>query len=148
MKLELEVGKKYKNRKGNIIKITGTTRSDIFCFAGEELRIDNFKVNGTWMQDGYYWSDREESPYDLIEEIVKDTEDSKVNSPKHYNQGSIECIAYILDHKLNFLEGNVVKYVTRWRHKDGIKDLEKAKWYLNKLIDEEQKKVSNCGCNN
>ena len=35
---------------------------------------------------------------------------------------------------MSFLEGNVVKYVTRYRMKNGLEDLEKAKWYLERLI--------------
>lgn len=42
---------------------------------------------------------------------------------------------YIIANDLDFFEGNIIKYVTRWRKKDGIQDLEKAQHYLNKLID-------------
>ena len=42
---------------------------------------------------------------------------------------------YSHDHSLDFFEGNIVKYVTRWRHKNGIQDLLKAKQYLDKLIE-------------
>jgi hypothetical protein len=44
---------------------------------------------------------------------------------------------YAYSHNLDFFEGNVVKYVTRWRHKNGVQDLYKAKEYLDKLIDME-----------
>ena len=56
-------------------------------------------------------------------------------NPSHYRQGRIECIDYITDKELSFLEGNVVKYVTRWRHKNGLEDLKKAQWYMNKLVE-------------
>ena len=56
-------------------------------------------------------------------------------NPDYYTQGSIECIDYIISKKLNFLEGNVVKYITRNKHKGGIEDLKKAQWYLNRLIE-------------
>ena len=42
---------------------------------------------------------------------------------------------YAKSHNLDFFEGNVIKYVTRWRHKNGIEDLLKAKQYLDKLIE-------------
>lgn len=58
----------------------------------------------------------------------------KINHPAHYNQGAIEPIDYIEANELNFCEGNVVKYVTRYRHKNGVEDLKKAKWYLERLI--------------
>lgn len=58
----------------------------------------------------------------------------KIDHPAHYTQGGIEPIDYIEANDLNFCEGNVVKYVTRYRHKNGVEDLKKAKWYLERLI--------------
>tara|TARA_R110000787_G_scaffold98767_4_gene203095 strand:+ start:889 stop:1104 length:216 start_codon:yes stop_codon:yes gene_type:complete len=58
-----------------------------------------------------------------------------VNHPEHYNQGKIEVIDAIEDWDLNFAEGCIIKYVTRHKHKkSSIEDLEKAKWYLERLI--------------
>jgi adenine-specific DNA glycosylase len=65
------------------------------------------------------------------------TKQSKDNiNPNHYKQGKIEVIEFILDQKFNYLEGNVVKYLSRYKFKNGIEDLNKAKWYINKLIEE------------
>lgn len=62
-----------------------------------------------------------------------------VNSPSHYNQGNIECIDYIEqqlgDEYTGYLQGNVIKYLHRFRYKNGLEDLKKAKWYLEKLIE-------------
>ena len=55
-------------------------------------------------------------------------------NPNHYKQGNIETIEYILDQKMNYLEGNVVKYISRYKNKNGLEDLHKAKWYLERLI--------------
>lgn len=55
---------------------------------------------------------------------------------QHY-RASIQTWDYILAHDLGFLEGNVIKYVTRYRKKDGIQDLLKARHYLDKLIEVE-----------
>ena len=64
----------------------------------------------------------------------------KVNHPPHYNSGKIEAIDAIWDWKLDFIEGNVVKYVTRSKHKgDRLGDLKKARWYLDYLIDKLEK---------
>ena len=63
---------------------------------------------------------------------------NKVKHPDHYNQG-IEMWDYAMSHNLDFMEGYVVKYVTRWRHKNGIEDLLKAKQYLDKLIEKNTK---------
>jgi hypothetical protein len=56
-------------------------------------------------------------------------------SPAHYKQGDIEVIDYILDQKFDYLEGNIIKYVSRYKNKNGIEDLRKARWYLDKLIE-------------
>ena len=61
------------------------------------------------------------------------THDDKIHHPKHYTQG-IECWDYIISHDMGYLEGNVIKYVTRYKHKDGLDDLLKAKAYLDRLI--------------
>ena len=45
---------------------------------------------------------------------------------------------YIIANGMGFLDGNVVKYVTRFRAKDGVQDLEKARHYLDKLIEVEK----------
>ena len=58
-----------------------------------------------------------------------------VNHPDHYNKGKIEVIDAIQDWGLDFIEGNVVKYVARSRHKSSrVGDLKKARWYLDYLI--------------
>jgi Protein of unknwon function (DUF3310) len=53
----------------------------------------------------------------------------------HYQKLPIQPWDYIHANDLGFLEGNVVKYVTRWRDKDGLQDLLKAKQCLEKLIE-------------
>jgi len=64
-----------------------------------------------------------------------------VNSPPHYNQTGIECIQAIsaaTDKGFKYyLQGNVMKYLWRFDYKDKpLEDLQKAKWYLDKLIEE------------
>lgn len=63
-----------------------------------------------------------------------------VNHPSHYTQGTLEVIDAIEGMGLPYHEGNIVKYVARWRHKAGVVDLKKARWYLNRLIDAEEAK--------
>ena len=57
----------------------------------------------------------------------------------HYKDKGIQPIIYIHANELGFCEGNVVKYVTRWRDKNGVADLRKAIHYLELLIELEQK---------
>ena len=58
----------------------------------------------------------------------------------HYKDMKIQPIEYILANGLGFLDGNVIKYVTRFRAKGGVQDLEKAKHYIELLIESETKK--------
>lgn len=53
----------------------------------------------------------------------------------HYNNKTIQPVVYIHANKLNFCEGNIVKYITRWRSKGGKQDLEKIKHYVDLLIE-------------
>jgi len=74
-----------------------------------------------------------------------DAEEDTVNHPSHYTQGKIECIEAIAEatKQLQGIEAvataNVIKYVWRWKSKNGIEDLQKAQWYLNHLIKQIQK---------
>jgi|TARA_Y100000289_G_C3864852_1_gene120455 hypothetical protein len=66
--------------------------------------------------------------------------DDMVNSPPHYNKAGIECIDAIAaatgDGYEHYLQGNIMKYLWRYRYKNGTEDLKKAQWYLVKLIEE------------
>ena len=57
----------------------------------------------------------------------------------HYKDLPIQPVEYIHANALGYFEGNVVKYVSRWRKKNGIADLEKAKHYIELLIELENR---------
>ena len=56
----------------------------------------------------------------------------------HYKQHTHETWDVILDWGLGYLDGNAVKYLSRWRHKGGVQDLKKARHYIDKLIEVEE----------
>ena len=62
-----------------------------------------------------------------------------VNHPVHYNKAGIETIdaieAATTDGFKYYLQGNILKYIWRYEYKNGVEDLKKAQWYLNKLIE-------------
>lgn len=60
----------------------------------------------------------------------------------HYKGKAIQPVEYIHANGVGFFEGNVIKYVTRWREKNGLDDLEKAKHYLELLIELETKNAN------
>jgi len=70
-----------------------------------------------------------------------------VNHPTHYTQGSLEYLDAVDGLQLGFYQGNIMKYVVRYKHKHAaqelrIQDLQKALFYLNRLIEiESTKKV-------
>jgi hypothetical protein len=67
-----------------------------------------------------------------------------VNHPSHYTQGKIECIDAIEEATKGLFGisavcvANVIKYIWRYKFKNGIEDLKKARWYLDKLITHEE----------
>jgi hypothetical protein len=56
----------------------------------------------------------------------------------HYKDLKIQPVEYIHANNLPFIEGSIVKYITRWRSKGGLKDLEKVKHFINLLIQLER----------
>ena len=71
-----------------------------------------------------------------------------VNKPAHYTQGSIECIDAIAEvvKELKGMEAvntaNVIKYMWRWKHKNGVEDVKKAAWYCVDLVKRLEKDKS------
>ena len=72
-----------------------------------------------------------------LKEVENNTD--MVNSPAHYNKAGIETIDIIEsvtgDGFETYLQGNILKYICRYKYKNGVEDLEKARWYLNRLIE-------------
>lgn len=60
----------------------------------------------------------------------------------HYKDLKIQPVEYIHANDLGFCEGSVVKYITRWRAKNGIEDLKKARHFIDLLIELESNEVS------
>jgi hypothetical protein len=60
----------------------------------------------------------------------------------HYRKMKIQPVEYITQNGLGFLEGCIVKRISRWRSKDGIQDLEKIKHEVDLLIDQERKRLA------
>ena len=74
------------------------------------------------------------------------TTSANVNHPKHYkSESGLETIDVIeaFTSDLKGIEatdtGNILKYICRWKHKNGLEDLKKAQWYLNHLIEKVEK---------
>lgn len=67
-----------------------------------------------------------------------------INHPVHYTAGKVECIDAIESATCDLTgieavcTANIIKYVWRWKLKNGVEDLEKASWYLQKLIEKKK----------
>ena len=82
---------------------------------------------------------------DEAQEVKDEIQEVKANdpiNPNHYKQGKVECIDCIesatssLTGFEGFCTGNAIKYLYRWKQKGGKQDLEKARWYLNRMLGE------------
>ncbi len=60
----------------------------------------------------------------------------------HYKDMTIQPIDFIMANNLSFCQGNVIKYICRYKNKNGIQDLQKAKQYIDFLIEEENKHLN------
>ena len=89
---------------------------------------------------GYESRNTSESDLPLGQKDRPRLEKEEVTNPKHYDKVGfgIQPLEYIIANELDFLEGNVIKYVSRYPHKGGINDLLKARTYIEKLIERER----------
>lgn len=72
-------------------------------------------------------------PYSGTKDVLTEPLEIQIDGD-HYKSMKIQPVEYIHANGLGYFEGNVIKYITRWRSKGGYKDLEKAKHYINLLI--------------
>lgn len=113
---------------GKVINVKDTINS---------LQFDIYCVDST---GGYTLS---VPVYNIVSKEVEDStmKVEDIKKPARYNKrGQLECWDVILDQEMNFLEGNILKYLWRYKEKNGVEDLKKAKVYLEKLISEVESK--------
>lgn len=102
------------------------------------IEIENTKG---FVSDSYFINANE------LNNLVKNTDESYTKdniNPSHYKSKSKETIERIQDNLTSdefkgYLKGNILKYIDRYENKNGVEDLKKANWYLNKLIEIETK---------
>ena len=63
------------------------------------------------------------------------TEEKNNIKPDHYRGSEIDVIDFCQANNLDFMQGNVIKYVFRYKNKNGLEDLEKAKEYIDRMIE-------------
>lgn len=97
---------------------------------GNRLAVKIYHVDNT---GGYTLT----APLHNIRKVLKEESmGEEIKKPARYNKrGKLECWDVILDQEMDFLEGSVLKYLWRYKEKNGIHDLEKAKVYIDKIIE-------------
>lgn len=133
--------KKYKfisNKEFDIFKKNAIYSSDEKC---------KNQANVSWY---VFWHPEDFEEVVEVDSPVSDnvyvTTSDPVN-PQHYKNGDVECIEGIRaavvgkDGFAGYLAGNTLKYIWRYESKGGVQDLEKASWYLNKLVQHEKGKI-------
>lgn len=104
------------------------TASDLWGIHGNETCVKKEGNEITYSTCSYF------NGYKIEKYKANDT----VNNPSHYNTGGIETLDYIkakVKDYPSYAVGNIMKYITRYEHKNGIEDLKKAQFYLNDLIE-------------
>lgn len=120
-------------------RLTEDTYGEGFNFIDEKGNLQFSKYDED--EDGEEFTSIEE----VMEELGFDYEEDVVNSPNHYTYGDIETIDYIdqvtatYPGKYAFLVANVIKYISRANFKNGKQDLDKAKYYLDRLVEKYDK---------
>lgn len=97
-------------------------------------------ISKTETTESYITADSVKDLYDVTTDIKPNCISNAIDHPSHYNRGKIEVIDFIEDQGLSFHLGNVIKYITRAGSKgDKLEDLKKARWYLDRYINEVMK---------
>ena len=84
---------------------------------------------------------------EAIYEVFTSKKEDKIN-PSHYKQGKVECIDALEAATINLsgidavCTANVIKYMWRWKEKNGAEDLKKAIWYIEKIINNQTREMS------
>jgi len=82
-----------------------------------------------------------------LPEATKMEKEDIINHPKHYKAANgietIDVIEGFTGDPISWSMGNVIKYVCRWREKNGVEDLRKAQFYLNRLIEIAEREEAN-----
>ena len=101
------------------------------------------KFSGGVMCDFHEWSDDKLAiAYDHVYKNMDENVPDMVNHPQHYTQGGIECIDALKAATVGkrgieaVCVANVIKYLWRYEEKNGIEDIRKAKWYIERLLKE------------
>lgn len=93
-------------------------------------------VHSTRSQDRFEWCFTKD---EVTPDLGSSSSFSTQVGGNHYKDMKIQPTEFIMANGLGFAEGNVIKYVSRYKNKNGVQDLKKARHYLDMLIEQEEK---------
>ncbi|WJZ48140.1 nucelotide kinase [Phage DSL-LC05] len=112
---------------------------DFHCWQGAAGDVCPLCVN-TRSQPGETVEVTQEELEEWNKKMTQNALEKQVDG-NHYKDLPIQPIEYIHANAMGYMEGNVVKYISRWRKKNGMADLEKAKHYIELLIELENRRA-------
>lgn len=134
--------KHFVSSDNKLMSVEDIMNGDGYWYGNAQEYICSISPDIIWQrpqqpEDLPFINDKPKSINDQYAEIEQVRQDD-INKPNHYASSSIECIdamQAMMTHEqfIGFLRGNVFKYQWRYEKKNGIEDLKKAQWYLNKL---------------
>lgn len=127
----------------------------LFIYRESEChKTDNVFADSADIKEQYGEQVKNEVPEELqpkVEQFKKLLDDTMINHPSHYTAGKVECID-ALEAATTGLQGieavctaNAIKYLWRHQHKNGVQDLRKAIWYIERLIQHYEKQEQSNG---
>ncbi|HGX1670109.1 DUF3310 domain-containing protein [Listeria seeligeri] len=134
----------YKQNTVVYVKEKGVSYGDI-DYAKDEypnIPIEKYKVKQDEVAKWFDGATNTMKAFSSNGVSMKKQNTDNVNNPSHYTAGGIETLDYIkakVSDYPSYAVGNIVKYVSRYEHKNGLEDLKKAQFYLNDLIKEMEK---------
>ena len=138
-----KIEEKHKYKVGDKVRIRKDLES-CNSWMNEEKGKESI-VKEIWEDDGepryvlinsnYTWSDDMLEPVEEEKITLKELQEMKKDNiiPPYYNKGNYDVIQFCLDNNIDFVSGNIIKYITRYKGKNGLEDLKKAQEYLKRL---------------
>ncbi|WP_270997033.1 DUF3310 domain-containing protein [Listeria seeligeri] len=132
-----------KYRQGTCVSIYGLNisvgKADYFERLYPQVGIKKYKAEQDKVAKWFNDATNTMKAMSAVGASVKNENNDNINNPSHYTAGGIETLDYIkakVKDYPSYAAGNILKYVSRYSHKNGIEDLKKAQFYLNDLIKE------------
>lgn len=140
---EFKIGDKVKLVAGSLVGYTDENCSGYTFELGDIFEVVEEIGAGYWVEKGKVELNYMEKEWFELVDSKKEEKKSALDIQEgggHYKSKGIQPVEYAYRNGLGFIESNVVKYVSRWKEKNGIQDLKKARHYLDILIEFEEQK--------